>query len=1060
MKHRLALAFFGSALALSSCGSSGGGDAPGTIGNSGNNLDVFQASNGFGLMLPHQVFAADADGQPTNQLVSIETIDDLLANVTPSNPILPPPQWPTAAILPSGGPGNHFIYVQFTQPLDVDSVLSGSPSALVNSSLSGTITVVGIDPVTGSVQQIEGRAFVGGATYSGAATGSPPLLPLQQWVGLDANGVPTALDVDGELPGLGFPGTEDGLSFQGSDVLTSPNTFVFIPDQDGDLATHETFPEDLQIRVKVTTGVQSGVTDKNLIRSAVASSTVGPDDINPEIFLSPPPNSIPVISPGNGDVGVDPLTNIVVEFTEPVQLSTIGDLPDGTPPTLSSSIVVSFGPTNSTVQVPFHVMPESVLDLTRLRLIPFFNFPGAGADQFSCGVFNTVTVSVSSAQFDDLNGRINNLGPVTNFSTGSGPGLVNAPVAPDTIYAGRVGAQGGISVVDLNGFGQGTGNPTFDPQQVLEQGTKFPYNPNVALQGTSLIPPLSIGSCTFDAGSRGAFTLALDSNLSDLLVRPPLIESVIDMALGHPLDSSFNNGPPPFGCQSGGGNLCATSGLKAITAVQGGPNTQAPAQGGQFGVGLVGSSNLICWAPHPNPPPLVFPPLCVSPFIGGQEPTSINSSPFATGDPGTIILNNLLVPADFALGVPPLGPPQGLISQEQNSFFIGPSPPQGSITACATYGIRQQIGHFLYVSDRVRNEVVVLNSNRMTVIDRITVPDPTEFAVSPDLDLLAVTNQSPGVVSFIDIDPISPTLHQVVKTTIVGQGPTGIAWQPQNEDIFVCNEGDSTVSIISASSLEVRNTLGNQLTQPFDIAVMPRQFQGVGLSRGVYFAYIMNRDGRVSFYESGPNGVNGLGFDDIIGQPEFVFETPKAIQPDHLNFNGQTQPVWIVHENQLDLQGNQTNKPGGAVSQLIIESGSTGPVPLDTGLFGNPQIRNLEFGVGLSIGPEELSGVPVDLAFDNLRNLGGTASTKSFFSAGQPVPFNSKDLLRNAGGALRNTNQPDFLFLAVPNGQATGGVIDVIRILGGTRFDVNPFQSGIQSIPCEGVNVLMDYYRQ
>ena len=31
------------------------------------------------------------------------------------------------------------------------------------------------------------------------------------------------------------------------------------------------------------------------------------------------------------------------------------------------------------------------------------------------------------------------------------------------------------------------------------------------------------------------------------------------------------------------------------------------------------AENIISWAPHPNPPPLQFPPLCATPFIGGQE---------------------------------------------------------------------------------------------------------------------------------------------------------------------------------------------------------------------------------------------------------------------------------------------------------------------------------------------------------------------------------------------------------------------------------------------------------
>ena len=58
---------------------------------------------------------------------------------------------------------------------------------------------------------------------------------------------------------------------------------------------------------------------------------------------------------------------------------------------------------------------------------------------------------------------------------------VNAPVAPDTIYVARHGPQNGpgISVIDLIGFGQSTGDPTFSfvfgPGS--EGQTKFPWNP-------------------------------------------------------------------------------------------------------------------------------------------------------------------------------------------------------------------------------------------------------------------------------------------------------------------------------------------------------------------------------------------------------------------------------------------------------------------------------------------------------------------------------------------------------------------------------------------------------
>ena len=66
-------------------------------------------------------------------------------------------------------------------------------------------------------------------------------------------------------------------------------------------------------------------------------------------------------------------------------------------------------------------------------------------------------------------------------------------------------------------------------------------------------------------------------------------------------------------------------------------------------------------------------------------------------------------------------------------FFIGPSVGQTQLAGCSNYQIRQQPGHYLYIADRPRNEIVVINSNRMTVIERIAIPDPTSLAMSPNL---------------------------------------------------------------------------------------------------------------------------------------------------------------------------------------------------------------------------------------------------------------------------------------------------------------------------------------
>ncbi|MDX1390022.1 MAG: beta-propeller fold lactonase family protein, partial [Acidobacteriota bacterium] len=489
----------------------------------------------------------------------------------------------------------------------------------------------------------------------------------------------------------------------------------------------------------------------------------------------------------------------------------------------------------------------------------------------------------------------------------------------------------GISVIDLNGFGQGCGNPTYDQQRpILKGNTNFPNNPNVVIQGSLLIPPLTPGSCTFDGGSEGIFTLAKDSSLNDLVATFPSLESAGDMMLGHSLDNTFNNSQP-FGCQTGGGNICAATGLKQAVVISGGASTVVPqtATSGVFTIKAEsGVENLTSWAPHPNPPPLVFPPLCESPLIGGIEPTSVDSILFNAAF-------NLLTPGSKPLGIPEFNvAPDGLIASEQNNFFQGPSPQQTSIIPCQFYSMRQQIGHFLYVVDRTAREVVVMNSNRFTVIDRVRLPDPTSLAISPNIDVLAVTNQGANQVSFIDINPASATFHQLIQTTIVGNGPIGIAWTPDNEDILVCNQRENTVSVLSAFDFRVRKVLRNQLRGPFEVAITPRQ-NAIGFQRGVYFAYILNGDGSVAIFESGPGGINGFGFDDIVASLPFTFNRPKTLQPDQNATNSQ---FWVLHEDPLEPSGQPTGRSGGAATLCGMASATFGQISLDVNGFQNPRL--------------------------------------------------------------------------------------------------------------------------
>lgn len=1021
--------------------------------SAGTQMRLTEVSNGFGRLLPHTVLRQGS----TTEVVDINTIDDILANVTSTNPVQPVPTFDPAAILPSGAPGNHYVTARFTRPLDILSVLDPNPSGGDSSGLVGAITVVATNPLNGNSVAVPGRAFINGMTYAGPLVDGH--FELQTWVAADEDGflIPnTAIDNDlnGVADGVGFPGTV--ANFSGASKLVGETVFTFVVDSDDNLATYETFPAGMQIRIDINEGV-TAIGGRRLVDRGLACTTVGTDTIAPQPRRTPPPESRFITSPSGGSAGIDPMTPILVEFTEAVQPTTVGELPLGRPPQLSPALSVAFGPDTSRVNVPFNVLPVSPYDLSRYELQLAFNLPGDGPEELPCGVFNKVDILASAGQFQDLNGNLNTLNGSASYTTGEGPGLVNAPVAPDTIYVARTGAEPGISVIDLNGFGGGTGNPVYDPTfQTFQRGwTYFPLNPNVLLTGSAVFPPLGPGSCTVDGGSSGVYTLSKDSTLNDKLVRSPLILSIGDMALGQALDTTFNNGPSPHGCQSGTGNLCAQDGLKNIVIILGGPTTITPQplipNNGPI-ANLTSVPNLVSWAPSPNPPPLLFPPLCASPFIAGQEPTSVDSFNNAA------LAGNQLEPGN-ALGNPLQGiPPSGLLALEQNSFWFGPSRPSATPGGCGTYMLRQQVGQYLYMIDRGAREVVVFNSNRMIVVDRIPLPDPTEFAMGTNLDFLAVTNQSVDTVSFIDIDPQSSTFHQVVVETVVGDAPRGIAWDGANEDVLVCNEGGNSLSIISANTLQVRKTVGSQLNQPFALAMTPRQ-NGFGFARGVYFAYILNRNGTVAVFESGPNSVNGWGYDDVVGIMPYTFQNPQTIQPDHLYLNS---GIWIAHEGKLDPVTNQPGAAGTpALTQIGVVSGFIGPIALNAQSLLIPNFRDMAYGVRNSLGPETLSGIPVDIAFDNLRNTAGlTNYYTNDFAAGFPSVVNGKSLVRTVGNALRATNSPAHIFVAVPNPQqGSEGLVQVLTT-SGVLEDTNPFVGGVQSIEVTGATVLMDYFRQ
>ncbi len=973
-------------------------------------LRLISVDNGFGPLLPHVTEELDASGLPTGELIRLRTLEDVIQHVRPGSPILPTVVFPPAPLLPSGEGGNHYFAAHFNQPLEETEAL-----VLASPTFDGRLGLYSVDPLDRARRMVPARVFVGGMTIASGG--------IERWVDVDpATGQLRALVPEA----AGFPGV--GTDLAGEAALASPNTVVVVADDDGDLSSFDTFPLSRSLRFEIPADLESAG-GLLLEDRAVATTTVGEDLFSPEVMFDPL-SFTPLVEPPNAAQDVDPATVLHVSFTESIQPYSVGSLMGQS---FSAALEIVQGPSNLEIAFPFQATLESPYDLTTFVLTPAATFNGQSpsGNQPNTALAD-VRVLVPSGGILDFAGPSANsaqLATSWTFRVGVGPSLTNAPVVPESILAMRGGAVPGLSVIDLNGFGQSTGSPVLTGAVPLKGETHFPFNPNLQNAGT-LRPLLSVGTSSIDGGSAGVFTLTLDSNLDDVLASAPALADASDAHLGWALDTVFTNAPPPLGCQAGGGNVCALDGLKVLVQTR-------------FGGLPPGFPNLVSIAPHPNPPKLLFPPQCALPLLLGDEPTAI-----------TFGGSNLLVPGD-PFGDPAQSiPPTGLLPCNAVTPFLGPTFGQTTSANCEPYGIRQQIGHFLYVVDRGRGEVVVLNSNRMTVVDRIGLPDPVGLAMGPNLDVLAVSNPSVNRVAFIDIDPNSSTFHTIIAQTAVGAGPRGLAFEPHGEDLLVCNELGSSVSVIDGSTLALRKTVASIVDAPFEVVVTPRMID-FAFARNVYFGYVVGRDGRVAVYESGPNGPGGWGYDAMVGALPFSFQAPRAIALDTRNLDAS---VYIAHEGPIDVATGQAGPLGvGAVSRVRLESALFGQVPLGS---APPNSRDLQFGIPLSLSEAagQLSGIPIDLAFDELDNEGWRPGPVSPEGPSSAIQANSKASYRRIMGAAVPVTTPCYLFASVPD----AGVIDVVQlnVTGTPLLDVCIHEDGVQSIEAPNVRGLAHYWRQ
>ncbi|MBC8329858.1 MAG: hypothetical protein H8E31_14050, partial [Planctomycetes bacterium] len=347
----------------------------------------------------------------------------------------------------------------------------------------------------------------------------------------------------------------------------------------------------------------------------------------------------------------------------------------------------------------------------------------------------------------------------------------------------------------------------------------------------------------------------------------------------------------------------------------------------------------------------------------------------------------------------------------------------------------------LCVLETDSSQIGVLNSNRMNVLATIPVADPADLAMAPDLNLLAVSNKGTNTVTFIDTNPNSPNFHTVLKVTSmvdtlnnrIGLAPSEIVWQPDDEDILVVCEDSNSMALISSGSLEVRKIIPG-VSQPRLIAVTNRD-AAYGFLTGLYYAIVLAQDGTATIFESGPDGIQGIGFDTFIGIPSLQgqsgFDSPTTIQPDTNSFFHGT---FIGHR-----------KNGvGTVSNLHLKDAPLGTRNLSlNGFVPDPNFRAKEFTVNREFTNILSSSSVVDLALDNLSNFGGILTLTSQYTSPKIIQHSSKSLIR----ATQTVGAPRFLFVANSNGK-----LDIINLGTGTLY--------VPSLTVPGLQVLCDFWRQ
>ena len=609
------------------------------------------------------------------------------------------------------------------------------------------------------------------------------------------------------------------------------------------------------------------------------------------------------------------------------------------PPLPHTYITASLNSNTSPLYLPCDVEPLNVNNLSTYVITPLVTLPPS----------RNVTVVIVDAQANqnpatgtfsgpiDLSGNFKLSGDLrVNYKTGQGRAPVNAPVSPEVFYWLPISGRG-VGAVDLNGFGFTTNTPGKWDNTMIDPNTGLrEYDPvksanlwqhaAIATKSPNIVTGIAILGSPPPPGTSAKYAWPLGTG--SYLYGPPLnnnpftvgglfwqgagpndkgntgtpLPGINEMSSGYETMVRNANGEviltgPDFGDVGAIADLVTGEFLDAGIF-----DTQSLFASSSFhlsffwGAGL--TRNNIGDPPVVNPPP--------SRFWVGLNPIDIlidQSNPQGTARviEGDEVWSGSL--RSYTLLIPNPATPTGV---DQPPFLFtmnGPNPQTAS--GILNYASRQQIGNYLYAVDTENKALQVLNSNSFETITSITLPDPAGVAVMPNNRYVFTSNAGDDSMSVIGADPTQADFHKEIAHILVGRGPASIACEPDGEDVFVVNSLDNTISIVNLKTLTVRKTLTTLINGPRDVVIAPRQ-GAFGWQSGTYYAYIANFSGNnVVVYESGPDGPQGIGCNNVLGALPSMSSNQTIIEPRGMCYSPYPDPeglyaggVFVAHRDE------------------------------------------------------------------------------------------------------------------------------------------------------------------